>query len=314
MTRQKLLSGLGVAAALLGGYLLYRVVRRYDADEILDAVASVPTSTMVWAVAATMLGYCFLIAAEYLATRYVSRPIPFYRVALTAIAALGIGHSIGLAALSSGAVRYRMYRRSQWDLAAVGRLIIFSGLTVTISLATTGSVAILWHGETLARLVGVTPTVLSLVAVAALSLVAAYFVACARQPSLSLRGFRVDLPSIGLACGQLVAGCGHLLSVSAVLYVSLRHFAETDFPTLAALYVGADMSALIGHVPGGWGVIEYIVTNAIDGPHVLAGLIIFRTSYYLLPLTIGVAIFILDELSRRRGSQRLAQSAAASRR
>jgi uncharacterized membrane protein YbhN (UPF0104 family) len=70
------------------------------------------------------------------------------------------------------------------------------------------------------------------------------------------------------------------------------------------------MSALVGHVPGGWGVIEYIVTNALDGPHVLAGLIIFRASYYLLPLTVGVAIFILDEVTGRRMSRRMAPSSA----
>jgi glycosyltransferase 2 family protein len=238
--------------------------------------------------------------------------VSFGRVALTATSALGIGHSIGLAALSSGAVRYRMYSRGGLDLVAVGRLIVFSGFTVAISLCTVGAASILWQGEELARLVGVTPQMLTAVAIVALCLVAAYFAGCLWQPrALHIRKVRLHLPSFGLACGQLVVGSGHLLSVSAVLYASLRSFVDTDFPTVAALYVGADMSALVGHVPGGWGVLEYIVTNALDGPHVLAGLIIFRASYYLLPLTIGVAIFILDEVTGRRMSRRMAPSAGA---
>lgn len=314
MTRQKVLSGLGVAAALLGVYLLYRVVRRYDAGEILGAMAAVPSSTLVWALAFTVVGYGFLIAAEYLAVRYTGKPVPFGRVALTATAALGIGHSIGLAALSSGAVRYRMYSRSGMDLVSVGRLIVFSGLTVAISLGTVGGAAILWQRESLAGLVGVTSAALTTVAVVALTLVAAYFVGCLmRPPPLRLGRLHVHLPSFGMACGQLVVGSGHLLSVSAVLYASVRRFADTDFPTVAALYVSADMSAMIGHVPGGWGVIEYIVTHVLDGPHVLAGLIIFRAAYYLLPLTVGVTIFILDEVVGRRLSRRVAPSGAASR-
>lgn len=311
MRRQAFLSALGVGASLLGLYLLYRVVRRYDMDEIISAVTAVPASTVVLALIFSILAYVFLIGAEYLAIRYTRRSVSSGRVAITAIAALGIGHSIGIAALSSGAVRYRMYRRAGLDLASVGRVMLFSGFTVSLGLATVGSLALLWHSAWLSEILGVSASALLAVAAAGLLAVAVYLVICFLKPRrFHIRRFHIDVPSLGLACGQIFFGSAYLLAVAAVLYASLRSFTEADYPTVAALYVGADMSALIGHVPGGWGVIEYIITSALEGPQLLAGLIIFRAAYYLVPLAVGVAIFVVDEVAGRRTSQRMIHSAA----
>lgn len=313
--RHAFLSAVGFTASLLGFYLLYRVVRRYDPDEIVAAISSVSASTIGLALLFTVIGYLFLIGAEYLAVRYARRRVSLARVTCTAIAALGIGHSIGLSALSSGAVRYRMYRRGGLDLPSLGRIILFAGLTVGVGMGSVGGLAILWHGEALSRITGASAIYLTGLALAVLSGVLLYLVVCALQPRhLSVRRLHIAVPSFGLACGQVFFGAGHLLSVAGVLYVSLRGFTEADYPTMAALYVGADVSALIGHVPGGWGVIEYIVTSALEGPQLLAGLIIFRLTYYLLPMAVGVAILILNEVSGRRMGQRVIQSVVAHRR
>lgn len=305
MNRHTFLSALGGAASLLGLYLLYRVIRRYDMDEVMGALGSVPASTIAVALASTVVAYVFLIGAEYLAVRYTRQPVSFGRVARTAVAALGIGHSLGFAALSSGAVRYRMYSRAGLTLPAVGRVVLFSGVTVALGLGFVGSLALLWRGQELAQLTGATPAALHALAAAALILMAGYLLVCAfGADRLKIRQFHLDVPSLPVACGQVFFGSGYLLSVAAVLYASLHSFTAADYGTVAALYVGADISALVGHVPGGWGVIEYIVTSALEGPHLLAGLIVFRASYYLLPLAVGIGIFVVDEVSGGRRRRR----------
>jgi hypothetical protein len=314
MNKKFLLSALGAAASLIGLFLLYRVVRRYDMAEITDALAAVPASTIFLTLFFCFVGYLFLIGAEYLAVRYTANPVSFGRVALTAVAALGIGHSIGLAALSSGTVRYRMYGRAGMKFPAVGRVVLFSGITVSLGLSFVGAMALLWQGEELGRLLGVSHKLLFAIAFVALLWIMIYLTTCALvDGGLKIRHFRLEVPSWRVACGQVFFGSGHLLSVAAVLYASLRSFTEADYPTIAALYVGADMAALVGHVPGGWGLIEYIVTSALEGPQLLAGLIIFRASYYLLPLAIGVGIFVLDEFPGHRRKLRKAPSNAMSR-
>lgn len=311
--RQAFLSFLGIAASGLGAFLLYRVVKRYDMAEIGAAMASVSMTTVALALLFTLIGYGFLAGCEYLAVRYAGQRMSLPRVAFTAAAALGIGHSIGLAALSSGAVRLRMYGRVGADLAAVGRVVAFAGVTVALSMGLVGGLAILWHSEQLGEATSVSPLILKSVAYLAFALVLAYLVLCRfRTGDFAVRRFRIKVPSLGMALAQLVCGAGHLLSVSAVLYVAVRNFTDADYATLAALYVGADLSALVGHVPGGWGVIEYIVTSALEGPQLLAGLIIFRVTYYLVPLAVGVTILIVDELSSRRIVQRGLQPSSPS--
>ena len=61
------------------------------------------------------------------------------------------------------------------------------------------------------------------------------------------------------------------------------------------------MSAVVGHVPGGWGLLEFIVTNALSGDgQVLSGIVLFRAVYYLFPLFVGLLIFLIDEVRGRR--------------
>lgn len=315
MHKKLFLTVVGAAASLLGIFLLYRVVRRYDMAEIGAALAAVPSGTILLALFFSVIGYLFLIGAEYLAVRYTGQPCSFRRVASTAVAALGIGHSIGLAALSSGAVRYRMYGRAGMALPEVGRVVLFSGVTVSLGLSCVGAMALLWQGDELARLLDVPHGLMLAIAGAAILWIVIYLVTCTlRDRRLKIRHFRLEVPSWRVALAQVFFGSGHLLSVAAVLYASLRIFTEADYPTIAALYVGADISALVGHVPGGWGLIEYIVTSALEGPRLLAGLIIFRAIYYLVPLAIGVVIFVLDELAARARTSPPAPSAAVSHR
>ena len=68
--------------------------------------------------------------------RYAGRDLPYRKIALTSFISLSIGHTLGFAAFSSGAVRYRFY--AAWGLSAgdVGRIIVFCGFTVLVGLCT----------------------------------------------------------------------------------------------------------------------------------------------------------------------------------
>ena len=57
-------------------------------------------------------------------------------------------------------------------------------------------------------------------------------------------------------------------------------------------------------MPGGWGVLEYVFANAFYGHGVVTGLLLFRTIYYLLPLFVGFAFWLADELAARREPRR----------
>src|SRR5690606_34085392 len=97
----------------------------------------------------TVGSFTSIAAIEYLAIRYVRRPVPPARVAATSLAAIGIGHAIGLAALSSGAIRYRMYMRAGYGVVSTGKVILFSGLSAACGFAGVGGTALLWQADSL---------------------------------------------------------------------------------------------------------------------------------------------------------------------
>jgi glycosyltransferase 2 family protein len=303
MSKHRLLSALGVVATALGLYLLYRVLQRYDFSEVASSVATAPLWTVALTVLFTIGSYVAMTLMEWLAVRYTRQRVSPSRIAKATVAALGIGHSIGLVALSSGAVRYRIYQRAGLNALAVGEIILFSGLTVGLGLASVGGMALLWRGGAiLAEPLGIPQGVIDGIGWAALGGVAAYVAVCALAPRVwRFWSFHFRLPSPGVACAQVAFGTMNLACVSGALYAALAGFVPVDYPTAATLYVGSDVSALVGHVPGGWGVFEYIVTEALDGK-VIASVVVFRAIYFLMPLAIGLAVFVLDETMGRRAA------------
>lgn len=313
MSRQVILTAAGIAATCVGLYLLYRVFQKNDLREVMAVVASVPPILVAIAVLLTACSFGCIAILEMLAVRYAGQPVPRGRIVATAISAIGIGHAIGLAALSSGAIRYRMYSHAGMKLLSVGKVVAFSGFSVASGYALVGGTALLWRGEFLAPLIGIAPTAVHVTAIGILCALLTYLLLCAfLRRTLTVRRHRFRLPSLKLALGQVTFSSMNLLCVAAVLYTALRSFTSADYPVVAILYVGSDMSAVIGHVPGGWGLLEFIVTNALSGDRqVLSGIVLFRAVYYLLPLLVGLLVFVTDELRSRRRANRAEQPATA---
>lgn len=300
MGTRKWLTLLGIAATVGGLYLLYSVLKRYDFHQVAQALRSVPWWRIAVAFACTGASYLCLVVLEYLAVTYTGTRLAPRRIVRTTIAALSIGHTLGLAALSSGAIRYRMYRRSNMKASSVGEVVVFSGVSVAVGLAALGGIALLLYGNLLGPVLHLAGAVVDTIAIALLASVAGYVILCALvRRSLNIRKYRFRLPSWGTACWQVIASSANYLCVAAVLFIVVSGFTEVDYPRIAALYVGADFSAVAGHVPGGWGLIEYIVTRALPGPGIFSGVLAFRAIYYFVPLAVGGMLFLLDEWQGR---------------
>ena len=112
MMRHKILSAIGGLAILLAIFLLYRVFSHQDPAALRDAVTSVTAHTLTLAGLFTAGSFTAISVLEYLAVRHTQAPVPLRRIVATAVAAIGIGHTLGLAALSSGAIRYRKIGRA----------------------------------------------------------------------------------------------------------------------------------------------------------------------------------------------------------
>jgi len=301
---------IAISAIGLAAFLLYRTLSRYSLDQLLDAIAAVPTGSLVAAGGFAAASYMCLSGFDYLALHYVGRPQPYYRAAWASFTSLSIGHNIGLAFLSSGAVRYRFYTR--WGLSAeqVAKVIAFCGITVGLGLIVLGGAALLLRTSLAVEITGLSKTAVIALGIGCLGVAVLYLVLAAIvKAPLRIRRWELAIPPLRLAIGQILVGTVNFACVAVCLHQALAAVTDVAYIGVASVYVIANTTALISHVPGGLGVIESVVMYLLPGQDLIGPLLIFRIVYFLIPLCIGIPVFLLTELIYRRRDTRHAKIA-----
>ena len=87
--------------------------------------------------------------------------------------------------------------------------------------------------------------------------------------------------------------------MAACLYEAIAAVADVGYFSVASVYVIANATALISHVPGGLGVIESVVAFLLPEAELIGALVAFRFIYFLLPLALGAGLFVVTELALR---------------
>lgn len=295
---------IAVVAIGLAAFLLYRTLSRYSVDELLAAVAAIPVARLAAAGGFAAASYVCLSGFDYLALRYVGRPLPYHKAAWASFTSLSLGHNIGLAFLSSGAVRYRFYTR--WGLSAeqVAKIIVFCGTTVALGLLVLGGAALILRSELAVEITGLSMPIVVLLGFACLALPALYLtLAAVLKKPFRIRRWTFEMPPLRLALGQVAVGSVNFACVAACLHQALAAVTDVAYVGVASVYVIANTTALISHVPGGLGVIEGVVMYLLPGQDLIGPLLVFRFVYFLIPLCIGIPMFLATELFYRGKSR-----------
>ncbi|HEX2256714.1 MAG TPA: UPF0104 family protein [Afifellaceae bacterium] len=282
----------------LGLYLGYRAFSEHSPAEIAASVTAIPPARLALALACVAGSYLCLTGFDALALRYVGRSLAYRRVALTSFVSLSIGHNVGVAALSSGALRYRFYSGYGLNAVEVAKIILFCGITVGLGLMALGGLVLSLWPDLAHELIGVTPAAARAIGFFCLALAGGYVLIAwkVRRP-LNLRGHRVGLPTAGVAAAQVAVGTANFACVAAALHQLMAGAAS--YPQATAAYVLGNVTSLLSHVPGGLGVLEFVIASLVAG-NVAGALIAFRILYFFVPLLLGSLLLGGAELVRWR--------------
>lgn len=288
-------------AAIAGAaYLLYRTWSQYSFDDVMAALTSIPKGNLGLGLLFAACSYLCLACNDWLGVRYAGTPLPFRQTALASFTGLSIGHNVGLAALSSGAVRYRFY--SRWGLGseAVAKVIVFCGMTIGLGLSTLGAVGLYLRPDDAASMTGLDTSAVSAIALACLAFPLLYLALAAtvRKP-LKIRSWSFELPKLRLAVGQVVVGTVNFTFVAACLHQMLSALGDAPYLKVATASITANIAAIVSHVPGGLGVLEATIVHVLPGAESIAAVIAYRVVYYFIPLAIGIPLFIGSEFMLR---------------
>lgn len=310
MKRPHILHALVACAVLVAGWLIYRTLSQYTWLDIRDSAAAIPKARFALALAFAACSYLCLTLFDFLALHYVGKPLSYPRAALASFTSLSIGHNVGIAALSSGAVRYRFYSRWGLDGEEIAKLIVFCGVTVGLGLITLAGLCLILLPGTAGKIAGLGSAASVALGVACLALSTLYLVLAAfMRGELKVKGWRFALPTWRIAALQILVGTSNFSFVAACLHQLLG--AETGYMETTAAYVVGNLTALVSHVPGGLGVLEATIAFLLGSSASIGALIAFRAVYFFIPLPLGLVSLLAseaflaskDEAGLRRGSR-----------
>ncbi|MDQ0455560.1 UPF0104 family protein [Rhizobium paknamense] len=294
MGKKIALNGLMLAATAVALWLTYRALSQFTLADIEKSLLAIPLSGFLLSLFFCALSYLCLTGFDYLGLIYAGRRLPWRKAAKASFTSLAIGHNIGLAALSSGAVRYRYY--SRWGLRTeeIAKVILFCGATVGIGLIALGGICLVLLPESAAKLGGMGATIARWIGIGCLALIALYLVCCWwLRGTVKLFKWQFTLPDARLAVLQVLVGIANFASVAACLHWLTR--AQAGYFETTTAYVMANLSALVAHVPGGLGVMEATISFLMGKDASIGALIAFRVVYFFIPLPLGAAVLAWSE-------------------
>jgi uncharacterized membrane protein YbhN (UPF0104 family) len=308
---RKYLPALGLVALVAAVWLVWRSVQDVSPADILASIYQIPIHRLALAALCCAASYLVLTVFDWIGIRYAGCEgrISYRRAALASFVSLSLGHSIGLAPLGSGAVRFRYY--DSWGLGAeeIAKIVLATTVTVTMGQIGFAGIVLAAAPDPSAHWLHLDALIVRLVGAAALLFCVLYvFLAAVLRHPLRIRGWSFKLPRWRLALAQVGVGTVNFGFLAAAMHQLLATATEAPFLTVANGFVLANVAALISHVPGGLGVIEYIILSFFPDAPVFGPTLVYRTFYYLVPLAIGALVFAVTAFRWRR-ALRFAQPA-----
>lgn len=298
--RHILAAGLSLILFAAALWVLRRELAGTHIHDILARLASVGPSSLGLALAFTAASYLALTGYDLLALRYLGRSLPYRRVALTSFIATAVGHNLGVAMLSGGAVRWRMYTASGLSAAEVAAVVAMVGLTFGIGVTFVAASSLVLIPDQAALLLGVPRDVSRGVGLAVVAVLGGYLVIGAlRRLPLRLGDWQIRMPRPATTMAQIALASMDLACAGAALYTIIPAEVAPPFALFLGVYVLAIVAGIAAHVPGGIGVFETVLILGLPSlpkDALLAAILVYRVVYYLLPLGIAALLAAVHEL------------------
>lgn len=295
--------GAGALFFLFVGGLLFSQARLMEWSKVFTSLQNYPLTTagsaLLLAVLSLILYSCFdLLGRAYtghkLGTAAVMS-VTFVSYAFT----LTLGSLVG-----SIATRYRLYSRLGLRSGVIARIVSLSIVTNWIGYVLLAGLVFSFQPPAMPDNWSITTVQLRFAGFALLGASAAYLVACAflQRRELQIRGHAVALPSIGLACLQLLMGAANWLTMSGIVFVLLQQ--RIGLAQVASVLLLAAIAGVIVHIPAGLGVLEAVfvalLSHKLPVHDLLAALVAYRVVYYLLPLGAAALLYAVMEARAKK--------------
>jgi phosphatidylglycerol lysyltransferase len=307
--RWKALLGIAVSLIIAGlaVSVLYRTFQQISPADVLRSMQAVPIRRLLAAALCVGALFTILPVFEVIVVRYVNgyrgKTLPM----VTALIAYPLGHAVGQALLSGGAIRYRMYRPAGFSAVDVGASILMCALPPALAFGWLMDLALVIGAERLAPLFHVPSRWLVMAGAVGLLKDAGYLLLVKlRKAPIRLGGWAVRLPTPRMTSIQLLVGTVDMLLLASVLYLLMPSSMTLAFLPFLGVYLASVLAGILSHVPAGFGVLESVLLLLLpDVPaeELLAAVLLYRVLYEVIPFLLALALWIAWELFSHSGAR-----------
>jgi phosphatidylglycerol lysyltransferase len=269
-------------------WFLDQELRQYELSEIMTQLAEIPNHYILFSLVLSFLSYLLLTGYDALGVHYIGEELETGKIVRAGYVGYAFSHNIGLALITGGSIRYRIY--SAWGFSGlqVTQIVAFSAFTLWIGFCSIAGLSLLFATPNLPNDVMIPFVSLRVLGVILLIMVVGYIGASAKfKDDFSFKNWTFRFPDLKLALQQVAIASADWLLMTSVLYVLLPDVG-INFFSFTGAFLLAQIAGLFSQVPGGLGVFESVMllylTNFMPGSQVLGILVVYRIIYYILPL------------------------------
>ncbi len=268
--------------------------------QIRQAFKALGDGQIALALLLSLGSYACLIGFDSIGIRRSGKHLHPARIGITAFLAHAAGQTLGFAALTGGAVRLRGYGGAGLNLLEIGQVVLMSTLGFVFGAWVLLGLALCLEPDAAARMLPVSAGWVRMAGVAVLLAYAAMLAAVGHAGrEFGIGKVRLWLPDRRTVLGVSALSMVELGLASGAFYVLLPQAPGVGYFGFIGLWLVAVLAGLVSTVPAGLGVFEWSMLKllpAVAPGALLAAALVYRVTYYVVPLLIALAMAALGSL------------------
>ncbi|WP_252959479.1 lysylphosphatidylglycerol synthase domain-containing protein [Pseudomonas simiae] len=271
------------------------LARRIDWGEVVQTLGDFKVRTLVIAGALTLCSFLVYASFDLIGRTYIRQNLVWRQILPVGI--ISYAFNLNLSAWVGGiAMRYRLYSRLGVSTSNIAKIL---GLSLATNWFGYMAIAgVVFSSGLVTMPPGWKVSTTALQGIGALLVLASlgYLLACqfSKKRAWTIRGMEINLPSVRMACLQLMLGALNWSLMAAVIFTLLP--AKLDYPLVLGVLLISAIAGVLTHIPAGLGVLEAVfialLQHEASRGSLLAGLIAYRAIYFIVPLLIALVMYL----------------------
>ena len=289
----------------LAGWVLVDRLEAINFHDVKQQLLAMPATTLLLGLGFSGLVYTLVGTYEGIAVRIASGQRMYAAAFRTAIIANPVSRAIGMALVSGGALRYRMYAVKGLSARQVATVVVLAAMPYFLSVGWLIDLSLLFNAEQAAQALRLsTGLVLLLGAIGLAKDIGWLAFVIRRKRPIVIGGQPTPIPTLRDTSLQLAIGLTQISLMTAILYVFMPPELNMSWPAFIAIYCIAFVAGQLSNVPAGLGVLEaalLLMLPQIPPAKLLGAVLAYRAVFEILPLLIALTLLITFESTSSGG-------------